>query len=288
MSWPKLIVDLFVRFTSETRKKNLKELSIDRHTENYTMPKSLKFPRPIEKKEFMGMEFFESPSDGKSDITLLYLHGGAYIHQFSKYHWKFLIEMAKKTGCALVVPNYFMLPKYTAKISNEITMNFYENFTKTHYMGKVVIAGDSAGGGLASIIIQRAIKMGLPIPYKAVLISPWVDITGGNPKKNKVDNMIRCEKARAYGEAWQKGFKKDKDPFVSPLYGEMNGFPPVDLWVGGNKVLYEDINMFYGKMVDGGVDVHIHYIENEGHVFPLYPTRNGKRARKEIADYIVK
>ena len=285
MIFPKWIVDLFLRCTKETEKSCLKELKKDRHTENYKMPKTLKFSRPIVKNEYSGLEVFESPSDGNSEITLLYLHGGAYIHKFSIFHWKFLIEMAKKTGCALAVPNYLMLPKWTAKISNEITMNFYESFTKTHDMNKVIIAGDSAGGGLATVIIQRAIKMGLPIPQQAILLSPWVDVTGGNPKKDKIDKMISTKMAKIYGEAWQNGLK-DKDPFASPLYGEMAGFPYVDLYLGGNEILYDDVISLYDKMRYQCVEVKLHFIENEGHVYPLYPTKNGQRARREIADLI--
>ena len=287
MIYPKWIVDTYLRCTKKSVEYSIKELNTDRHTETYEMPKSFNFPRPIEKKIYNGMEVFESPSDSKSDITLLYFHGSAYIHSFNKYHWKFLIEMAKKTGCALAVPNYLKLPKYTAKISNEVTLNFYEEFTKTHDMSKVVIAGDSAGAGLAMIIIQRAIKMGLPIPNKAILISPWVDVTGGNPERNKTDYKVNYEAVSLYGEAWQKGMK-DKDPFVSPLYGDMKGFPKTYVWVGGNEVLYDDVLSAYEKMKEAGVDVSLHYEEKDGHDYPLYPTKNGKNARKAIAELIKK
>ena len=287
MIFPKWLVDFYIRCTKENKKSVSKELTIDRHTENYKIPKTIRFPRPMVKKEYLGMEVFESASDGKCDLTLLYFHGGAYIHKFSPFHWKFLANIAKKTGCALVVPNYLMMPKWTAKISNEVTTNYYEAFTKTHDMSKVIIAGDSAGGGLSMVVLQRAIKMGLPIPSKAILISPWVDVTGGNPEKDSVDNMICYDMVSIYGEAWQKGLK-DKDPFASPLYGDMTGLPKTDLWVGGNEVLLDDILSLYAKMKERNVDVELHFINNEGHVFPLYPTKNGKEARKQIAEFILK
>ena len=287
MVFPKWLVDFYIRCTKETKKSVTKELTKDKKTENYKIPKSLKFPRPITKKEYFGMEVFESPSDGKCDLTILYFHGGAYIHKFSPFHWKFLIEMAKKTGCGLVVPNYLMMPKWTALSSNEVTMRFYEEFATTHDMSKVIIAGDSAGGGLALIVLQRAIKMGLPIPSKAVLLSPWVDVTGGDQSKDKVDNMICYDMVILYGLAWQKGMK-NKDPFVSPLYGDMRGLPPVDLWVGENEVLGEDDLLLHQRMVEANVDVTLHHVKKEGHVFPLYPTKNGKQAREEIMEFILK
>ena len=285
MNYPKWIVDLYLKITKKNNHSAKKELTVDNHTENYEMPKSFKFPRPMTKNTYLGIEVFESPSDGKNDLTVLYFHGGAYIHPFSKYHWKFLIEIAKKTGCALVVPNYLKLPKWSAKTSNEVTMNFYELFTKTHDMSKVIIAGDSSGGGLAIVIMQRAIKMGLPIPNKAVLISPWVDVTGGNPNKNKDDHLVDYNQVIILGRAWQKGMR-DKDPFVSPLYGDMKGLPTIDLWMGKNEILYDDLMSFNKKLVDAGVDVRLHYNEKEGHVFPLYPTKNGQKARDENVDFI--
>ena len=285
--FPKWLVDLYIRCTKETEKSCRKELSIDRHTENYVLSKRFKFPRPVRKEEQLGIEVFISDGSDIDKPILLYLHGGAYIHKFSKYHWKFLLEMANKTGCALVVPNYLMMPKYTAKISNEITLNWYEEFTKTHDMSKVIIAGDSAGGGLACVILERALKMGLPIPGKAILISPWVDVTGGNPIKDKDDNMVGYKMVSIYGEAWQKGMK-DKDPFVSPLYGDVTGFPETELYIGGNEVLYDDVMSLYHKMKDCGVDVKLHYKRKEGHVYPLYPTRNGKKSREEIVEFINK
>ena len=287
MNLPKWLVDFYIRCTKEKKKSISKELTTDRHTENYKLPKSIRFPRPMVKNEYLGMEVFESPSDGKCKYTLLYFHGGAYIHKFSPFHWKFLAKIAKMTGCALVVPNYLMMPKWTAKISNEITMNYYEAFCKTHDMSKVIIAGDSAGGGLSLVVLQRAIKMGLPIPGKAVLISPWVDVTGGNPEKERVDNMVSYDMVSLYGEAWQNGLK-DKDPFASPLDGDMTGLPPTDLWVGGNEVLFYDITSLFQKMKEKGVEVTLHQNNSEGHVFPLYPTKNGAEARKEITEFILK
>ena len=287
MNLPKWLVDFYIRVTRESEKSCLKELTIDRNTEHYKLPKSVKFPRPIIKKEIGDLEVFEYPSDGKTNITLLYFHGGAYIHPFSIFHWKFLVKISKKTGCKIVAPNYLMMPKYTAATSNEITMKFYEEFCKTHDMKNVVIAGDSAGGGLSAVVIQQAIKRGLKVPSKAILISPWVDVTGGNPEKTKVDNMIHYKMVSVYGNAWQKGLK-DKDPLASPLYGDMESFPKTDLWIGGNEVLYDDVISLYEKMKNAKVDVKLHYIKNEGHVFPLYPTKNGENAVNEIAEFILK
>ena len=285
ISLPKWLVDFYIRQTRESEDACRKELTVDKHTENYSLPKRFRFPRPITKTEQLGIEVFEMPGSSEDKPILLYLHGGAYIHPFSPFHWKFLIEMAKKTGCGLVAPNYLMLPKWSAKLSNEVTLNWYEEFTKTHDMSKVIIAGDSAGGGLACVVLQRAIKIRLPIPYKAILLSPWVDVTGGN--ENKKDNMIDYKLVGIYGEAWQKGMK-DKDPFASPLYGDMSGFPETDLWIGGNEVLYDDVMSLHQKMLDRNVNVNLHYVEDEGHVFPLYPTKNGKKARQEIATFILK
>ena len=78
------------------------------------------------------------------------------------------------------------------------------------------------------------------------------------------------------------------DPIVSPLYGNMQGLPPVDLFTGTWEVFYTDIAKTYNKMKAGGVDVSLHVKEKMGHVYPLWPCPEGEEARKMIAEIISK
>lgn len=274
-----------IRMTVGQAKKSLL------NTENkmyYEIPKGIKFPRKMEKRLYGGMEVFESPASEDSKTTLLYIHGGAYFANFLFYHWKFLSEVATKTGCAISAPNYPLTPNYSWKESHQMMMNFYKQFVKTHDMKKVIIGGDSAGGGYVVSLLQQAIDLGLPLPSKMFLLSPWVDVGGGDKSMDKKDAMIEYDALKVYGEAWAKG-TSTKDPIVSPLYGDMHGLPTTGLWVGTWEVLFKDCMTLCDKLRATGVKVDLHIGEKMGHVFPLYPwMREAKQAKEEIMEFIEK
>jgi acetyl esterase/lipase len=88
------------------------------------------------------------------------------------------------------------------------------------------------------------------------------------------------------GADWA-GDVNPRDPIISPLYGEMKGLPPTDLFTGTWEIFYTDIVKTCDKMKAAGVDVHLHVAEKMGHVYPLWPCPEGSSARKEIAEIIM-
>ena len=90
---------------------------------------------------------------------------------------------------------------------------------------------------------------------------------------------------RHLGEDWANDIDP-RDPMISPLYGNMNGLPPVDLFTGTWEVFYTDILNTYDNMKSAGVDVRLHVKEKMGHVYPLWPCPEGKEARKIISSII--
>lgn len=90
---------------------------------------------------------------------------------------------------------------------------------------------------------------------------------------------------KKYGADWAHGIDV-KDPMISPLYGDMKGLPPTDLFTGTWEVFYTDVVKTYDKMKAAGVDARLHVAEKMGHVYPLWPCPEGKKARKEIAEII--
>ena len=229
------------------------------------------------------MEVFESPGDGKSNLTFMYIHGGAYCHQFSKFHWKFLADIAERTGCAFSTPNYPLTPKFTWKEAHTMVIDYYKEFIKTHDMNKVIIGGDSAGGGFVLSLLQQVIELKLPLPIKMVLLSPYVDIEGAVERD---DSMLEINALLVFGKAWANDLPLN-DPRVSPLYGNMKGLPKTCIWVGTWEILYEECIKACDKMKNSGVEVELHIGEKMGHVYPLYPIPEGENARKEIAKFIM-
>ena len=252
---------------------------------NVSIPSGVEFPRVITESRFDGMQVFEmAPADDSSPV-LFYLHGGAYIHNFDKNHWKSLADIARQTGCGLVAPNYPLLPLHTATEAHRLVLGLYADLVKRVPARRIVVAGDSAGGGFALSLAQEARDTGLPPPGRLILISPFVDICGGDESLQDKDTWLQVDACRACGHAWAGGLD-EKDPMVSPLYGDMHGLPPTDLYSGTYDVLYTDIVIAERKLREAGVDAVLHTADKFGHVYPLYPVREGKKARREISRII--
>ena len=247
-----------------------------------SLPAGINFPRPVSESRYDGMQVFEMAPADDSRPVLFYLHGGAYIHNFDKNHWKSLADIASQTGCGLVAPNYPLLPLHTATEAHRLVLGLYADLVSRVPAGRIVVSGDSAGGGFALALAQEARDAGLPLPARLILISPFVDICGGDESLQDKDTWLTVEACRACGHFWA-GELGEKDPKVSPLHGDMHGLPPTVIYSGTYDVLYPDIVKTEQKLRASGVDTELHIAEKFGHVYPLYPTRVGKKARREIS-----
>lgn len=249
------------------------------------LPSGVSFPRPVSERLYDGMQVFEMAPADDSKPVLLYLHGGAYIHNFDKNHWKSLADIATQTGCGLVAPNYPLLPRHTAAEAHQLVLGLYAELVDRIPARRIVVGGDSAGGGFTLALAQEARDAGLPVPGHLILISPFVDICGGDESLQDKDTWLRVDACRACGHEWA-GNLDERDPKVSPLYGDMHGLPPTDLYSGTYDVLYTDIIKTERKLRESGVRVELHTADKFGHVYPLYSVREGKKARREISRII--
>ena len=108
---------------------------------------------------------------------------------------------------------------------------------------------------------------------------------GGDSSLQERDNWLTIDVLQKYGTAWA-GQMDVADPMISPIYGDMEGLPPTDLYTGTWEVFYTDVCKTYDKMKAAGVDAHLHVAQKMGHVYPLWPSHEGGKARREIAEII--
>ena len=231
------------------------------------------------------MQVFESAPEDDTKPILFYIHGGAYLNNFSPLHWSAMAEWATRTGCGIVTPNYPLLFSYTAKDAHPLMVQLYRQLLGRFPAKRIIIAGDSAGGGFSLALAQELKADSIELPSRLILISPWVDVVGGDDKLQKYDTFLNLPVLRRVGTDWA-GDMDVHDPMISPLYGDMQGLPPTDIYAGTWETFYTDNVTAYKKMKDAGVDVRFHVKEKMGHVYPLWPCPEGKAARKEIAEII--
>ena len=233
-----------------------------------------------------GMQVFHMEPQDDSKPVVLYIHGGAYYHNYSSRHWAAMAEWATSTGCGIVTPNYPLLYRYTAKDAHPLMMQLYQQLVKQYSARRIIIMGDSAGGGFTLALAQEIQGDSLEQPKHLVLISPWVDVLGGDDALQQHDDFLNAEVLRKVGADWADEMDP-RDPMISPLYGNMQGLPPTDLFTGTWEIFYTDIVSTCDKMKAAGVDARLHVAKKMGHVYPLWPCPEGTKARQEIADIIL-
>ena len=252
---------------------------------NPLIPKQVKFKRPLKEYQIEGMQVLEMAAADETKPVILYLHGGGYRQGFQLFHWKMLADLSKATGCGLVMPDYPLLPEHTALEAHTLVLKLYSELLKRFPASKIIIMGDSAGGGFSLALAEEILEQSLPSPKHLILISPWVDITGGDESIAEYDNWLHIDELHQLGLSWANGMDAHT-PMVSPIYGNMQGLPPTDIFVGTWEVFYPDIINCSEKMKAAGVSVTLHVGEELGHVFPLYPAPEGEEARQTIADIV--
>ena len=251
------------------------------------IPAGVEFSREVTQYKVGIMQVFEVAAQDDTKPIVLYIHGGAYVHNFSSMHWKAMAEWAEKTGCGIVTPNYPLLFRYTAKDAHPLMMQLYRQLQERYTAKRILVMGDSAGGGFTLALAQELMKSdSLDLPSRLILITPWVDVVGGDDALQDRDTFLNLEVLRLIGADWAGDFDTH-DPIVSPLYGDMQGLPPTDLFTGTWETFYTDIVKTYDKMKAAGVDARLHVEEKMGHVYPLWPCPEGKKAREEIAELIL-
>ncbi|MDZ7633552.1 MAG: alpha/beta hydrolase [Bacteroidales bacterium] len=137
------------------------------------LPKSLWRNFDIRETEQSGRKVWTlSPKDCKSEIVILYLHGGAYMGNILSLHWDLIKELVKKTGAEIVVPDYPLAPDATYREAYSFVGDLYARLTTDYPTKRIVFMGDSAGGGLAFGFAQQLRNEKKKQPDQLILSSP--------------------------------------------------------------------------------------------------------------------
>ncbi|MFD2630432.1 alpha/beta hydrolase fold domain-containing protein [Oceanobacillus kapialis] len=264
----------------------------ERQVENgkpYVLPEKWKNKFKIERLEMAGMDYYVfNQENEKPDKTILYLHGGGYVDQPLVYHWKFLNIIARQTHATIYVPVYPKAPNHQYQESFDKVLPLYEEILAKSDSSKLILMGDSAGGGFALALAQLLLEKGIPQPKHIILLSPWLDISLENPDIQPLDAVDPT--LGIYGlKSMGKAYAGDTNPnhyLVSPLNGEVRGLGKITLFVGTHEIFLPDARKFKQKAEDQGVRINYFEYPKMNHVFPLYPIPEAKKATGEMV-YII-
>jgi len=223
-----------------------------------------------------------TPRGGAADgPVVLYLHGGAYVSPIARQHWALISRLAG-AGAAVHVPLYGRAPQHTYRETYRLLDAVYADLAP--HADRLTVMGDSAGGGLALGLAQVLRDTGRQMPRALTLIAPWVDVTCSNPGIAAIaphDPWLSTVGATIAGQAWAGGDDLT-DPRLSPVFGSMAGLPPIDLYYGDRDITFADADLIARPARAAGVAVDLTVAPGACHVYPLTPTRVGRRDRARI------
>lgn len=225
------------------------------------------------------------------DTTILYLHGGGYVIGSINSHREMISRIARAAKVRALAIDYRLAPEYPFPAAVEDATKAYRWLLRQGVPPeKVIVAGDSAGGGLTVALLLALRDAGDPLPTAAVCISPWTDleITGESMvTKKDVDPMIRPDDAK-WGAERYYGSADPRNPQVSPIHADLSGLPPLLIQVGTSEVLLSDSARLAERATSAGVDVTLEEWEEMVHVwhFFAFMLPEGQQAIERIGEFV--
>ncbi|MDX2247880.1 MAG: alpha/beta hydrolase [Bacteroidia bacterium] len=211
-------------------------------------------------------------SNKKSPI-LLYFHGGGYLVGSLDSHRGLVARIAEELGWPALHVDYRLAPEHTFPAALEDAEAVWKWLLAQGYDPlKIAIAGDSAGGGLILSAMVKMKELGLPLPFAAVCLSPWVDLTFSGHSAvafAKHDPIIIVPQVHRWALAYA-GKHELEHPEISPLYADLSGLPPTLIQASDQEVLTDDAMRLKDVMEEAGVAVTLQIWKETLHVWQLF------------------
>jgi epsilon-lactone hydrolase len=229
------------------------------------------------------------PSGSPAGKAILYVHGGGYVSGSCADHRGFVATFAKTLGFAALTYEYRLAPEHPYPAAVDDSVAVYRALLKSHRPEDLLVAGESAGGGLCLALLLALKRHGLPPPCAAVAITPWTDLSCTSP-----GYTTRNARSAAPLHSWtvfSHHYARDadrRDPLLSPLHGELAGLPPILVNAGTDDELFDDAEAFARRAREAGVEVVFRAGERQLHCYPLlaplFP--EATRAMDEIRRFV--
>lgn len=180
----------------------------------------------------------------RHDRVVLYLHGGAFVAETPMFHSALLARICREAGARGLMVGYRLAPEHQYPAGLDDCLAAYRWLLDQGVEpGRIVVAGDSAGGNLTLALLLRARDEGLPLPAGAAALSPVADLTfsGDSVQRNDgIDDMFSADLVDALAPAYLAQADLCTHPHVSPVFGDFAGMPPLLLIVGSTELLLDD------------------------------------------------
>lgn len=210
--------------------------------------------------------------EGREERVILYVHGGGYVIGSTATHRELVSRIARASGARALSLRYRLAPEHPFPAAVEDATAAYRWLLDGGVSpGSVVIAGDSAGGGLTLATLLALRDAGDPLPAAGVCLSPWTDLegTGASAQPGGADDpLLELAGLREMGR--QYAGHDLRHPHAAPLYGDFTGIPSLLIQVGTREILLDDATRVAERARAAGVSVELEPWEGLIHVWQLF------------------
>lgn len=247
---------------------------------------------PIPMRQFE-MELLTPKAEDCGEV-ILQLHGGGYIAKIRNAYRDFAVRYSQIKEFRVLSVDYRVAPEHPYPAAFQDALEAYRWLLYSGFTGdRIILAGDSAGGGLVLALAMYLRDQGMPLPQKLVMMSPWTDLTASGPSYEE-----NYEKDPLFGNTRESmiyngeyvGKENPKLPYISPLFGDFAGLPPMLFQVGSLEMLLSDSVVAAEKAKKAGCDVTLTVYPEMFHVFQLSMDKlaESREAWEEIRRFLRK
>jgi len=207
-----------------------------------------------------------------TEQVMLWFHGGAYLIGAPSTHRGIASQLAKRAKLAVCVPDYRLAPEHPFPAALDDGLAAYQALLAQGYRGEqILLGGDSAGGNLALGLVLKLKALNHPLPAALVCFSPLTDASLSQLHKPPAgDPLLSLAWIQQAGALFCPANIDRRDPFLSPVYADLSGLPPLLIQVGEDEVLLNDSLRLAERATAAGVTVQLQRYAGCWHVFQAH------------------
>lgn len=271
----------------------IEELSLE-ESRSYFNERGQEFPLPegvtIASADVGGMTAeWVRADNANNDAVILYLHGGGYVIGSPTSHRHLTSAISQACGVEVLALDYRLAPEnpFPAAIEDAVAAYIWL-LQQDVKCNRIVIAGDSAGGGLTIATLLTLREKGIALPAAGVCISPWADLTNSSERyATTSDPMLTKTELDQFAQTYLQG-QDPRNPFASPLFADLRGLPPLLIQVGTQEHLIGDSIGLEARAKEAGVSVTLEVWEEMIHVWHYFHPmlKEGREAIARIGEFV--
>lgn len=203
--------------------------------------------------------------------AIFYLHGGGYFMGSPASYRNRAMRLSYRCNAEVFVPAYRLAPEHPYPAALNDALSAWLWLCDSRKDASIFVAGDSAGGGLALSLLVKLRDLRFSMPSGALLLSPWTDLTvsGGSIEGNRRKDLWFTRRHLENWASYYVGQANTRSPFLSPVFADLSGLPPLLLFVGENELLLDDTLRVEAAARSVGTQVEVHIGKGMQHDWPL-------------------